>query len=228
MIVDLSKYDFRLLEVQGDIYALEANLKLIDGQIERIQKKERLRLNTYIRSEGLSPEDPDYHLAKNEYEEHIEILLPRFFRGPFLVSLFSVYESAVTEIAQLMQKTLSHGISLNDIKGSFLERAKKYYKHILKFELCSDPNTWQQIMMLAELRHAIAHVNGRLEMLNKDSRKKIANWESEKVGLTTYSGYIVCDAKIVSELFQSVRFALEDLMLRYKQWDDSNNQKTKS
>jgi hypothetical protein len=228
MIIDLSKYDFRLLELKGDIYALEAHLKLVEDQIERIQKKERLRLNTYIRSEGLSPEDSDYHLAINEYDEHIEILLPRFFRCPFLVSLFSVYESAVTEIAQLMKKTLSHGISLNDIKGSFLERAKKYYKHILRFELCSDPNIWQKIMMLAELRHAIAHVNGRIEMLNKDSRKIIKNWESEKVGVTTYSGYIVCDAKIVFKLFQSVRVALEDLMLRYKQWDDNKNHTNRS
>lgn len=230
MIVDLSKYDVRLLEAKIEIFTLETHLELIEKQIERSQKKERLRLNTLIRRERLSPDDPEYHQAMTEYGEYIDILLPRFFRGPFLISLYSVYESVVTEIAQIMQKALSLGISLNDIRGSFLERAKKYFKHILKFELCSDPDIWYKINMLSELRNAIAHVNGRIEMLKKDSRKKIVNWESKKIGITTYSGYIVCDANIVSEFYKSVRVELEDLVLRYKEWDDNkkNNQALKN
>ncbi len=120
----------------------------------------------------------------------------------------------------LMQKKLSIGISIKDIKGDFLERSKKYYKHILKFELCSENNAWQRVNMLAELRNAFAHVNGRMEMLNQKSRQKIYNWEKQKTGITTYSGYIVCDAKVVSDISQVVSASLKDLLDRYKQWDD--------
>ena len=175
MIIDLSKYDFRLLEVESELYALEDHLNLIEGQMEKFQRKERLRLDTYIRTEKLSSEDPEWHMAIQEYDERIEFLLPRFFRGPFLVALYAVYESAVTEVAQLMQQSLSQGISLKDLKGDFLERVKKYYKHILNFNLCTEDKEWQGINILTELRNAFAHVNGRMEMLKEKSRRKIKN-----------------------------------------------------
>ena len=139
------------------------------------------------------------------------------------MALYAVYESAVTEIAQLMQQSLSQGISIKDLKGDFLERAKKYYSHILKFDLYTEGKAWQRVKMLAELRNAFAHVNGRMEMLNEKSRKIINNWEGQKAGITTYSGYIVCDAKIVAEVFQTVRVSLEDLLARFRQWDDNQS-----
>ena len=104
MIIDLSKYDFRVLEVQSELYALEDHLELIECPMDRIQRKERLRLVTFIKSQRLSSKDPEWHQAIDDYTERIEFLLPRFFRGPFLVALYAVYESAVTEIAEFMQK----------------------------------------------------------------------------------------------------------------------------
>lgn len=222
MIVDLSKYDFRLLEVESELYALEDHLNLIEGQIEEFQRKERLRLDTYIRTEKLSPYEPEWHMAIQEYDERIELLLPRFFRGPFLVTLYAVYESAVTEVAQLVQQSLPQGISIKDRKGDFLKRAKEYYKDIPNFDLYTEDKEWQEIDMLAELRNSFAHVNGRLEMLNEKSKKKIKHWAKQKKGITTYSGYIVCDAKIVAEIFQNVRNSLKNLLDRYKKWDDTH------
>jgi hypothetical protein len=219
MIIDLSGYDFRLLEVESELYALEDHLNLIEGQMERIQRKERLRLDTYIRTKNLSPDDPDWHNAIEEHDERIEFLLPRLFRGPFLVALYAVYESAVGEVAQLMQQSLPHGISIKDLKGDFLERAKKYYKHILGFDLYTEDKEWQRIKMLAELRNAFAHVNGRMEMLNEKSKKLIRGWEKQKKGIATYSGYIVCDANIVAEVFENVCKSLRNLLDRYKKWD---------
>ena len=171
MTLDLNEYDFRLLEIveiEHELYALEDHIKLIESQIKRFQRKERLRLDTHIKIQRLSPEDPEWHEAIQYYNERIEFLLPRFFRGPFLVALYAVYESAVTEIAQLMQKKMQQGISIKDLRGGFLERAKKYYGYILKFDLCTEEKVWQRINMLAELRNAFAHVNGRIEMLNEN------------------------------------------------------------
>ena len=142
------------------------------------------------------------------------------------MTLYAVYESAVIEIAKLMQQKLSQGISIKDLKGDFLERAKKYYKHILKFDLYTDDKAWLQVRMLAELRNAFAHVNGRMEMLKKNSRETLENCVQQKIGISIYSGYIVCDAKIVSEIFQIVRESIEDLLARYKQWDDNQNKQT--
>jgi hypothetical protein len=51
-------------------------------------------------------------------------------------SLWAVSESTITEIAKYIQKEEKHKIKLNDIRGdNILNRAYKYYEHILKFPL---------------------------------------------------------------------------------------------
>ena len=218
--IDLSQFDFRLLDVSGELYALEDHLQLIEMQMEHVQKDERLRVDAYIKKEGLCLDDPEWHAAFQEYDHRIDFLLPRFFRGPFLVALYAVYESAVTEIARLIQDKKAQKITINDLKGDFLERAKKYYKHILKFDLYSEEEAWHRVKMLSELRNAFAHANGRLEMLNKKSRETIQKWERQNLGISSYYGYVICEARTVEDIFSTVRASLEDLVARYKHWDD--------
>ena len=213
--------DSRLLDASIELYALEEHLQLIESYMEQLQKTTRSKAKTYIRKEGLCPDDPEWHIAWQEYDNLID-QLPRFFRGPFLVSLYAVYESIVTEIGRLIQGKQSQKIAINDFKGDFLEKAKKYYKHILQFELYSEEKVWQQVKMLSELRNAFAHANGRLDMLNKKSRKIIKEWEQQKLGISTYSDYVICEENIVVEIFGAVRGSLEDLIERYKRWDDQH------
>jgi hypothetical protein len=223
--IDMSAYDFRLLDVSGELYALEDHLQLIEEQMQKTQQRERLRVDEYIRKKKLSPHDYEWNEALDEYNHRIDCLLPRFFRGPFLVALYAVYESAVTEIACLIQEGQSQQISVNDLKGDFLEKAKKYYKHILCFELYAEEKEWHRVKMLSELRNAFAHVNGRIEMLNQKPRKTIKNWERQNLGISTYDGFIVCDSIIVADIFDIVRKSLENLVSRYKTWDDRHSEK---
>jgi hypothetical protein len=223
--IDMSAYDFRLLDVSSELYALEDHLQLIEDEMQQIHQRERLGVKEYVQKKGLSPNDYEWHEAWDEYNHRIDCLLPRFFRGPFLVALYAVYESAVTEIARLIQEGQSQKISINDLKGDFLERAKKYYKHILHFELYAEEKEWHQTKMLSELRNAFAHVNGRIEMLNQKSKKTIKNWERQNLGISVYDGFIVCDSVIVADIFDLVRKSLENLVSRYKTWDDRQKEK---
>ena len=216
-------FDFRLLDVSLELHALQDHLKLVEEQIAHIGKTEKIRLDALIRKEGLSPEEPDWHEAIQEHTEKIEFLLPRFLRAPFLVALYAVYESAVTEVARLMQKRQSQPISIDDLRGDLRERAKKYYNHILKFKLCPNPGDWHRITMLSELRNAIAHANGRVEMLNPVAQRKISAWEKQKLGLSTFYGYIIIEAELANNLLEGVRSSLTDLVDRFKKWDDEQS-----
>ena len=214
--------DFRLLDVALELSALEDYLETIERQIDHIRKSEKLLLDAAIRKQNLNADDPEWHEVLDPYEHRIEFLLPRFFRCPFLVSLYAVYETAVTEIARLIQKSQGQAIALSDIRGAdFLDQAKKYYKHILHFELCDDNAEWQQIIMLSQIRNAIAHTNGRIEMLRKKARDRIRNWEKKKIGMKSQWGYIIVDAAFVRKMFSSVQVSLLRLVDRYKQWDSS-------
>jgi hypothetical protein len=212
-------FDFRLIDVSFELFALDDHLNLIENQMERLQKSECETLDIFIRKGKLSSEDPEWHEAIQNFDHRFDFLLPRAFRGPFLVSLYAVYESSVTEIARMIQAAKGQSISLGDFRGDFLDRSKKYFNHILKFNLCTDNNVWQGLKMLAELRNALAHANGRLEMLNSGNRKKIRNWEKQNIGIENYNGYLVVNAGITREIFDLVRSSLEELVERYKDWD---------
>ena len=215
----IEKIDFRLLDASIELDALEEHLQLIENQMEHIQQTVRSKTEAYIRKEGLCPNDPEWLSAWQDYNYRIDAL-PIFFRGPFLVALYAAYESIVTEIGRLIQDQQSQQIDINNLKGDFLERAKKYYKHILKFDLYSDEKVWQQVKMLSILRNAFAHANGRLDMLNERSRTIIQNRAQQNLGISTYNGYVICEANIIADIFDAVRNSLEDLIERYKHWDD--------
>jgi hypothetical protein len=212
--------DFRLLDVSLELQALEEYLETMEKQINHIAASERLILDAAIRRQNITPDDPEWQFEHQNYDHRVEFLLPRFFRGPFLVSLYAVYEASAIEIARLLQKAQGKAISIDDLRGDdFLDRAKKYYKHLLGFELCTDNSAWQQIKMLSEVRNAIAHTNGRIEMLRRRSREKIQDWEKKRIGIDSNFGYIVVDRAFVKRTFSKVQLSLENLVQRYKQWD---------
>ena len=224
MNIDL---DFRLLEVSLELGTLEDQLELIEKHIAHRQKLEKLRLQTEIKKRKLNSDDPEWHDAYQTYYDKIGFLLPRFLRNPFLVSLYAVYEAAVIEIAQLIPKKKDLALSLDDIRGNdFLDRSKKYYKHIILFDLYKDNSDWQQIKMLSELRNAIAHTNGRIEMLKEKTRDKIRIWEKSRIGVEDHYGYIVLDGDFLNKIFSLVKSSLHDLLDRYKEWDKSYDGKS--
>jgi len=214
--------DFRLLDVSLEIYSLEDYLNLVEQTIYRLQDAARQRLEEIVRDQKLSwPEDED---ERQQCDYEIDEFLPRFFRAPFIVTLYAVYESAVKEVADLIKKKQGNALSLGDIRGDcFLERARKYYKHVLDFELCSDASSWERIMLLSRLRNEIAHANGRIVARDDEARKKkIQEWEEKYEGIHVYGDYIIVDSSFVKETSHIVRKALEDLVDRYKKWDTAS------
>lgn len=211
--------DFRLLDVSSELHALEDHYELIEKQISHLSHAEKATLDEYRKKENLTPEDPEWDFARQEYNHKVEFLFPRFFWGPFIVSLYAVLETSVIEIARLIQQSQKQGITINDLRGDFLERAKKYYKHVLKFELCSDGNAWQRIKILAEVRHVIAHANDRLDMSNENTKRRMKALEKQNLGISSDHNYLLLDSYFAKETFSKVRSLLETLVERYKEWD---------
>lgn len=211
--------DFRLLDVSLELHALEDHYELIEKQISHLSHAEKAALDEYRKKENLTPEDPEWNFAEQECDRKVEFLLPRFFWGPFIVSLYAVLETSVIEIARLIQQSQKQEITVNDLRGDFLERAKKYYKHVLKFELCSDGNAWQRIKVLAEVRHVIAHANDRLDMSNEKTKRTIKALEKQNLGISSCYNYLLLDSYFAKETFSKVRSLLESLVERYKEWD---------
>ena len=217
--LDYRNLDDRLIKIELELFALEDHLNLIEQQI-RNKEFEKIKSRQNIKKLSLTPEDPEWYWEQQELDYIVEFLIPRFFRSPFLVSLYAVYESAIIEIAKLIQQHKLIAISINDLRGDFLDRAKKYYKDVINFPFCSDKKAWQKINMFVEIRHAIAHANGRIEMLRPKTQTKLKIWEKQNIGISSMDGFVVIGEGFLRDSLRLISNFLNDLVERYKQWDD--------
>lgn len=208
----------RLFGVSVELSILEEHLELIEEQIRRGVTEAECRLKDEIR--GLTPDDEDsWDLPHQKYRYQVEVTLPRILRNPFLVSLFAVYESSVKTIAELVQEEKRQKSSLDDESGNFLKRAKRYYKHVLHFDLSTDNERWKQLKILFDLRNAIAHTNGRYEAIEKKRRCRIM----KQKGVREYLGFIMVSETFLRKTVKLVKEDLEDLLERYEKWETARN-----
>ena len=203
---------------------LEEQLDLIEEQIDRGRNTAQFDLDAKIQDlptyDGGKHDESDWDTLYKEHRSYVEVTLPRILRNPFPVTLFAVYESAVKEIAKLIQKETGQKISLGDIRGSdFLDQAKKYYKHVLQFELSEDNKRWKRLKILSDLRNAIAHGNGRVNMVKEETMKRIRKQRLFK----EECGFLIVSRSFLRETVKLVKEDLEDLLARYKKWETAKS-----
>ena len=131
--------------------------------------------------------------------------------------MYNVYESAVKEIANLIQEKNGKNESLANIKGKdFLDRANKYYRGAIGYELSQNKQSWERIRILTEIRHAVAHANGHLELVREGKRKQIKKWIEQDIGIEDYYGDIIISGAFVRETYEMVKDDFESLIERFK------------
>ena len=197
-----------------ELDTLGEHLELIEQQTKWAQDDAESRFQAALEKMPFYDE-ADWSQLRQEYDFHLDVVLPRVLRNPFLVSLFAVYETAVVEVAELIKKRQNVRISLSDLKGDFLERAKKYYGDVLQFELSRSNKSWERLSLLSDLRNSIAHTNGRVDMIAGGKRKKILNSK----GVDRWFGFVVVDEAFLRETYALVKDDIEALVNRYEEWD---------
>ena len=207
-------YDFRFVEIFHELYALEDYINSIESQLPDLIEKEK---------EKAYQSRPEYDPIEWQQKEQalyalIEDVLPRYFRNPIIVTLWAIFESAIIEIAKEIKDQQSLPITLDDIRGDFLERTNKYFNHIIKFSMDARGSSWQHFRKFYLLRNAIAHGNGRLDNIkNPENRKTILEWENENTEITTAGGNIVCSPDFIKKTYSVVFEFLQNITERVKE-----------
>jgi hypothetical protein len=215
--MEIPAHDFEMVEIELELSALDYHLNLIEEQIRNKKAFEKIKSQHKINKLNLTPDDLEWHEEQRELDYIVEFLLPRLFRGPFLISLYAVYESAVIEIAKLLQAQKGINFLIKDQKGkNFLDKAKKYYEQTLDFLLYFDEVAWKRIIILSKVRNTIAHANGRIEMLKPKAQENIKTWEIQNIGISSMSGFLVIEERFLRETLRLVSASLNNLVERYK------------
>ena len=97
-----------------------------------------------------------------------EELFPRVFRGGFLVSLRTLFESEVKDLGEYTSLELKLPFGLQDLRaGDFLNQTEKYFLGTLQINPFPDKAIRKRIETLKEFRNAITHHDGNLAEIPK-------------------------------------------------------------
>jgi hypothetical protein len=162
-------FDFRFIDNELELDRLDDFLGILEKQLSSAIKKEQKKTEKLLNNKKNKIDPPDRAFFEQRLDDLIEDTLPRFFRGPFICSLWAVTESTITDVAIYIQKKQKQKIGMKDIRDdNILNRAYKYFDHILNFPLFKDSNVKNRLEMIRVLRNAMAHGNGRLNAISNE------------------------------------------------------------
>jgi hypothetical protein len=212
--------NFELVEMWGELGMLRSYSELLEEHLNYAIERERAAFQTRLQANPLVIQDEEgwaVHQAElDELDYKLDVYLPRLFRGPFIVTLWGLFESVVLKLADLLKNKQGQALSITDFGGGILVQTRKYYDHILHFELC-DSRGWERLRHLYLLRNAFAHSNGYLEMIrNPDKVKKLRKLITRRHGLSEALGHILMTKEFVAGEHTMIEEIVQGMLHRYE------------
>lgn len=200
------RFDPRFVELSYELSVLSNYLDLITGHLPRITAEEERRVWDE------HSDTPD--LAAQLAAQVTDGITTRFFAGSVVAALWAIYEAGVSQLAAYIATSKGIDLPLSALRGSFLDRAQKYFSHVLRFDLHPVTTDWSRLKGLQVIRNVVAHGNGRLASINNDARKKLVDIASQDPTVRITDGYLVVSLAFAKTAFQFIETLLSDLKAR--------------
>ena len=174
--------NFVFVDIEYELASLRTFLRSLESHLEVAPDIEGTRLWEELRAEGAEDDEAEVAMIMAQIQDVEQVVLPRLFRGSFLVMLWAVLESGLERIADFAQKENNHPFRMRDVQGrDFLDQAKTYFEKMLNVPLSNNPTTWQALQVLHKSRIAMAHDAGNL---SQESLKAFRAWKSQGIAPT--------------------------------------------
>ena len=207
--------DFRFVEIEYEFWALSEFLQIIDPQLNNLGNKEQRRRFAELREMGWDRDEGEVQVLSQELDEICERVLPRFFRGPFVIAVWAAYEAAVTEIARYLRQEKNLALELADIRGhDFITRARKYFTNVLATSLDPNEARLKRLAELLEVRNALAHGNGQRRATPENKWNRLKALMQSGTGLSENNGFLTLSSEFVSRALEDAKESAKDLICR--------------
>jgi hypothetical protein len=206
------RVDLRFTEIRYELWALGEVLKTIEPQLRNLRLEDHERTSSAL----MRIDDPgEWQDEMREFVERTDYVLPRFVRGPYIVSLVASYESAVYELARYAQHDRKAPLAMTDLRGEpLLDRAEKYFGLYLGIPLDDDADRLERLRDLYSLRNLLAHANGLVRGLTKEGAKRLERLKSKYSTITVERDAVMLAPAHLSQAHLDVNNSLVKLILR--------------
>lgn len=118
--------------------------------------------------DGIDDYDWDIDSIYNEY-------FPSLHRSAVLLTICAWFENTLNALCAGFQRETSNPLSVAEVRGAGIHRAKRYLRIVGKLDLDSDEHkrAWDRVTKIYKYRNAVAHVGGDLASLKEQERAEI-------------------------------------------------------
>jgi len=131
--------------------------------IEKFLQEKIEEFNTSVnkRAMGMEGEEKEQFLEWNS-EEYFELSeeLPTRLRGSIFITTMSLFEFRLNDLCGSLQAFKKEKLSLNDVAGKGIYRAKKYLNKVFEINFPNNPSLWETIDIYQTIRNALVHNEG--------------------------------------------------------------------
>lgn len=213
--------NFDLIDIKYEISILEQQLNTISKEYERHKKQSKKTTDKQIKKNDFNPNDQrdeaEYWILVDEHKHLVNDVLPRILINPFVVSLWSLYETAISDLSDLIKGKENVELSLYDINGAhFTAKAKKYFDHVLNFPFNITDQLLEDVKIIVNLRNGVAHGNSRLNSLKKSLVNDLRSGNINGVDISRMGDFFVLKPEFSKWSFGVLKSHLDDLMSEYE------------
>lgn len=103
-------------------------------------------------------------------------------------SAYSIFERYLNDLCTILGKNASTKISLTDLKGQGIERAKLFLSKIIGVTNVFNSAEWNEIQNYSKVRNILVHTSGKLDLTQK-KHKEVFDYAKDHPKLILYSEY---------------------------------------
>lgn len=213
--------DFRFFEIYLELDSLKEFLSSIKEQETFLSRARWEELLEKIELKSLKDDEAEWNIASQKYHHLTEHVYPKALRGSFIVSLWATFESSITQIAKFIQTRKEIELKLSDLRSSnILDQFKKYFAHILNFDLMISDDSWRKLEEVYLIRNCFAHTNGRIDALKQHDRDRLFKVKSASSDICEMYDYVFLEKVFIQNSFNLVNTELGRIIEQVRQWDD--------
>jgi hypothetical protein len=154
-----------------------------------------------------------------QLHDTVQTIVPRFFRGQVLVTLWAIFQGTTNEIAEYIRINKNLDKKWRRARGdNDLCKLRTYFAEDLEFPLFVDREIEERLDMLLVLRNVLAHANGRMdgESCDPARRVRIEQYQNQGVGISRYPEALIFSEEFIRLMCASVGDYCRDLMKRVR------------
>ena len=143
---------FEIKELRGFNKFSEEHLKMYQNDID-----ERIEKATF----GMSEDDKNKYTAEHDYIWwRSAVSYPNMMRKSIFLSNYSFMEHTINELSNHAQEILRLELSLEDVRGRGIVRAKNYLTKHCNITFPKNHDNWRKFKLYQKLRNSITHEYG--------------------------------------------------------------------